>query len=448
MANLIGLREAEGQCIQALGFIDGRMPTLGLKRLIAKLWTRFHLDTGNLAEALEQSRRLVELAREAGSVEELAKALSWQAMVLRERSEFARAIELYDQAEPLTENRIFRAELWQEKGLTYTYMGQYHLAEQLLEKSLEVFRPLGATEKTATAVNDLGVCYYQQKRHLEAMGQFHEAIRLYEKIGYKLGMATTAGNLVNIHLHLGEMGQALALAKSCLEWGKEIEDQITIGLGHERLGSVYQLLGMAERARQHLEQAGECAAMTGDFVVRGLVLGMQAEVLADLGRTGEAEAALAKAEELGRVTGEEMLAFRMEVRRAWLDYRRGDFGQAVERWKRLISRAEAAGDRKSANEARLEKAACLLALGKAESAKRCFEEIAPDEGSSIFWLLRHRALGVEIGRAAADGAMSEEHGARAREIAGRLLEKNPEPWIREGLLSADPLKKLSNIGCL
>lgn len=448
VANLTGLRAVEEQSLGSLIVLGDRLGDSGLKLEIARLQTRFHLDTGNLTSALEHSRVLTELARESGDGEELAKALGWQAMIHRERSEHERAIEIYVEAEPLMENRIYLAELWQEKGLTYTYLGKYGPAEELLTRALDFFRPLGSTEKTATACNDLGICFYQQKQYRKSLELFEEAVGLYLKIGYKLGSATTAGNLVNIQLHLGNIGRALALARNCLEWGTEIEDQITIGLGHEKLGTIYQILGMPGKAMDHLEKAEECAVATGDCVVRGLVLGLRTEVLVGLGREEEADAALGKAEELGRETGEEILTHRMEMKRAWLASRLGDPVQAMERWDRAIRKAESAMDRKCASEASMEKASCLLSLGETARARRCFEEIVPDEDSSVFWLLGYRALGVEIGRALGDDKMSEEHASRAGIIARQLLDTNHEPWIRERLLSTDPLKKLSDMGCI
>lgn len=448
VANLTGRRAVEEQSIGVLDFLGGRLDDPGLNRDIAKLQTRFHLDTGNLSAALEHSRRLTELARVAGGGEEIAKALSWQAMIHRERSEHERAIEIYAEAEPLMENRIYLAELWQEKGLTHNYLGQYVLAEQLITRALDFFRPLGSTEKKAAAINDLGVCFYQQKQYRKSLELFEEAVGLYLKIGYKLGSATTAGNLVNIQLHLGNIGRALDLARNCLEWGTEIEDQITIGLGHEKLGTVFQILGMPGKAMDHLQKAEECAARTGDFVVRGLVLGLQTEVLTGLGRMEEADAALGKAEELGRETGEEILTFRMEVKRAWMTSLLGDCPRAVERWDEIIRKAEGGADRKCANEARLEKASCLLALGGAVEARRCLEEITAVEESSVFWLLRHRAFGAEVCRASGDPSSAGEHCRQAQRLAAEVLALNREAWIRERLLSTDPLKKLSDMGCI
>ncbi len=448
VANLSGLRMAEEQSIRALDLLDDRMESPGSKLMTIRLKTRFQLDTGELTTALESSRKLVELAREVGGDEDLASALSWQAMIHRERSENETAVKLYTQAEALMVNKLSLAEVWQEKGLTYTYLGQYLQAEELLTRALAVFRSIGSNEKIATAVNDLGVCFYLRGNYRRSLELFQEAIALYLRIGYKLGSATTASNLASCHLNLGDIGLAISLAERCLEWGREIEDGITVGRGHEVLGSVYKLLCMPERALDHLKKAEECANKAGDFVVSGMMLGLQAEVLAESGRAGEAEVVLSRAEELGRETGDEMLAFRMAIKRAWLTPKLSDYESAVERWNQLIRRAEDKADRRSASEARLEKAACLLAMGEIETAKRCFEEIAPDEDSSIFWLLRHQALGVEMGKATEDEKMTQDHCSRARKLAGQLLETNQEQWIRERLLSIDPLKKLKAWGCL
>lgn len=448
VANLMGLREAEERSIAALGILDGRMPTQGLKLAIAKLRTRFHLDTGNLSEALVQSQRLVELAREAGGREDIAKSIGWQAMIHRERSENEKALELYNEAEALVQHKLSLAELWQEKGLTYTYVGRYENAEELLTKSLAVFRSIGSTERIAGAVNDLGVCCYQQMKYRRSQELFEEAMGLFLRIGYKLGSATTAGNLANIYLHQGEIGRAIYMAEKCLEWGTEIEDMISMGLGHEKIGTVYQALGMPVNALDHLNKAEECAAITGDFVVKGLVLGLKAEVLVELGRMKEADILLSEAEKLGRETGEEMLIYRIEAKRAWLTSKLGDYALATRRWDKVIRQTADKEGRKSGDEAKLERAACLLALGEGKSAKSLYHKISIGGDYSIFWFLRYHALGVEIGRAIEDGPMTEEHGAEARRIAQQLLEANQEGWIRARLLSVDPLKKLSDLGCL
>lgn len=437
VANTIGQRDVECQSLEALEKLGRQVEDRKFQLDLAMYRTRYFLDTGNLSPALEASREMCSRAEALGDGEEIARALSWQAMVYRERSEHSRAIELYTQAEGKTDNPGLKAEIKQERGLTYSYLEQYDLAEASLSQALDYFQRLGSQEMVANIYNDLGVCYYAQRKYREAKSFFLKALAGYQRVGYKLGSATAAGNLVTIFIHQGEILWARKYAVDCLAWGREIEDLITIGMGLEKIGDIQSLSGRYKEALASYRAALECVQQTGDKAMASLLLAAQAEILGRLNDFPEAEQRLAAAMDLARAQEDEIILRRILKRRAVLWYLSADYDAALGQWQNLLDEGTGDDGDDLKSEIMLEMARCWRGKGNLKMVEECFLQIDyAEDRFPLLWSLVYHALGIGLFKSLARLQEAERCRQRANELLARLRENNENsPWVTEIITS-------------
>lgn len=250
--NLLGEREKEQAAIDRLErwlrLYPGQQRTLDL--LIKQ--TRIHIDTGNLNQAFDTSTASVKLAEASGDRKAILLCLEWRAMIHRERSEIKDAMAIYDEIQRYVEQEEQLAPILHERGLVLCYAGRLDEAQLSLERAIELSEKYCSADVIGTCYNDLGINQAKQGNQVQALLSYLHALGSFQRTGYKLGMAMAAGNIADIQLNLGEYQPALASARSCLQWGVEVEDLISQGFGHEMLGRIHAEVGDAESCAKRI----------------------------------------------------------------------------------------------------------------------------------------------------------------------------------------------------
>jgi len=200
--------------------------------------------------------------------------------------------------------------------------------EQLLRRSLAIWRELDDRTGLASGLNQLGTALVLLGTFDESQAMFEENLAICRDLGLRFGMAWAETWLGFAELHQGHYARAGAQAQTALALGREIDDQPTIGRSLWLLGdvalargsdpeaqrfleesvAVYQAYGLPDelvmvladlgvtalvqhqldQAQQHLCQALQTAAATRMIFVDGQPLATTALLLAELGHAEEA----------------------------------------------------------------------------------------------------------------------------------------------------------------
>ncbi len=120
--------------------------------------------------------------------------------------------------------------------------------------ALDRHRRCGNRNLEAQTLNGLGVLYKHHRRHDEARRCFNDALKFFRQSGFRLGVATTLGNLGMVALDAGRPGQALELARKALSLCRA-DENIYISAGC-RLCIGYSL-GLEGRLDEAIETMGD-----------------------------------------------------------------------------------------------------------------------------------------------------------------------------------------------
>ncbi|HZG51013.1 MAG TPA: tetratricopeptide repeat protein [Pyrinomonadaceae bacterium] len=154
-----------------------------------------------------------------------------------------------------------KAELLLRVGVLIGWLGSVKQVGQTQERaknfigeSLSLFETLGDAEKAAEAQTELGYCYWREGGLDEARVLTREALRrLGEDAGELRGWALVRCAL--IELTAFRLNDALLLLNEASSLYARSEDHPLLGRFHQTFGNTLQLLGVAERRQELVDQA-------------------------------------------------------------------------------------------------------------------------------------------------------------------------------------------------
>lgn len=210
-----------------------------------------HLIAGRFAEADDEARRSVDLARECGD----PLAGCWAA---------------------------------NDRGIIALYEGRPQAAERFLLEALDNFRRDGNRVGEASVLCNLSRVHVTLGNLDSAIDLAQQGIAIYDRMGlplrlangrYALGLALTqAGRLAEA---LDQLDQALALFH-------DNRQRLWEGVTHFRLAEAHLAAGRPTRAVAHAEQALALHAIGGEWR-RATILVVLGEALSEMGHTGRAK---------------------------------------------------------------------------------------------------------------------------------------------------------------
>ncbi|HKN62712.1 MAG TPA: tetratricopeptide repeat protein [Gaiellaceae bacterium] len=265
------LRENEGHYTEALRWyerglrradeLDGALQVLHRLRLsLGYAAARFR--QGAFEECVEWVERVIEEARAAGALEELAHA-------------------------------------YYLVHLAYTSLGSPRRHE-VRELALPIYEELGDLLGQANALNNLGIDAYYEGRWEEALGYYDRSRAARERIGDVVGAATIANNIAEILSDQGRIDEAEAELREVRAICEAAGSRLMTAVADANLGRAAARAGRTDEARELLSAAASALREidAGSFVV---------EVHARLAEAalfgGDADLALATVAETGAITG-------------------------------------------------------------------------------------------------------------------------------------------------
>jgi len=180
-------------------------------------------------------------------------------------------------AEKLDENAL-RAKALKSIGISCYYNGEFDLALEYYNQSLEDYRLLNDLTGVAKCLNNIGVVY-------EELGNYELSIDYYERsgeIGKQMNdqkwVSFVLLNLGNSHFYRGNLRQAINNYYHALLIFTDMDDKNSIGEACNNIGTVYSAWGEYEKALEYFERAREIYFITGDERNLSKVLSNMAEM--------------------------------------------------------------------------------------------------------------------------------------------------------------------------
>jgi tetratricopeptide (TPR) repeat protein len=300
------LRESEGRYADALdlyfhglGLIEGVETAVGPRLRLELGYAAALFRQGSRAECTEWCKRVIEGARAANAMEELARAY----------------------------NLLYTA---------YTLLGD-PARRDVRNLALPIYEELGDLQGQANAHNNLGIDAYYEGRWEDALDHYESSRHTLERIGDVVGAATIANNIAEVLSDQGRLAAAEEILRSVVATGETTGSKLLTAVAIGNLGRVASREGRHDEGRRLLEQSltelrgidavsftielrarlAEAAVLRGDHAralelaavesdtpsVQALVHRVRAYALAQAGRLDEAlseiEASLALARHAG-----------------------------------------------------------------------------------------------------------------------------------------------------
>lgn len=193
-----------------------------------------------------------------GKVEE-ATFISWIAYLLKYIAEYKRAEELHEKSLQIYKNVLgeyhpFTATSYNNLAGVYASQGKYKEAKELCVKSLQIrVKVLGERHlDTANSYDSLALVYYYDGDYKKAGELFEKSFRIREKVleGEHLDIATSYNNLAAVYYREGDYKQAEELHKKSLWLRKKLlgEEHLDVANSYNNLAAVYEIQGKYKKA--------------------------------------------------------------------------------------------------------------------------------------------------------------------------------------------------------
>ncbi len=234
-------------------------------RLSGALW-RFWSTRGYVGEGL----RVLDAAIASPHIvppSMLAKAMNGAANLTREQGDFPRAQQLHQRSLELwhdQDDKHGMAEALNNLGLIALYQGQDEEAQRFCEEGLALFRELGDKGGIGAALNNLGNVARERGQADRAAVLHSESLALRRAVRDKRGIALSLNNLANVVLNQGDYWRAAALHQESLALRQELGDRAGVATSLNNLGNVARVQGDANAARGYYEQSLSVRRELGD----------------------------------------------------------------------------------------------------------------------------------------------------------------------------------------
>ncbi len=275
---------------------------IGDERLsvIPSYWMAFFMVDRDPRGALEQFKRVIELARKYHDREIEAHAIATQAFAHGRLGEFAQAEAELQQAFEMVQSinsPIKEADVNNLAAFTYLDMGDAERGIEYGQRGADKAMAANALECASAGLMAVGFCHLQSQKLSEAQNAFDRSMRLAESRGADAFRNQAWSGLAVAQFFSGR-AEAINDMESALANARAIDDEYGIAFLAQMLGEAYTRTGEFERAQNYLDAALEYyrRSQMRPYLVRAL------ESVSTLyerqGRKADAERARAEADQL------------------------------------------------------------------------------------------------------------------------------------------------------
>jgi tetratricopeptide (TPR) repeat protein len=142
-----------------------------------------------------------------------------------------------------------RAKALYNLGVLLEERSQQQRAVELFHESLSIYRELGDSKRTAATLNSLGIAVSALGQIDAGRSYLEESLAIKEREGDVEGVATSVGNLAVLAMEAGELERSAELFDRSIELSKEIDDEWGVAISSSNLAVVTLEQGDTLRAR-------------------------------------------------------------------------------------------------------------------------------------------------------------------------------------------------------
>jgi DNA-binding SARP family transcriptional activator len=158
------------------------------------------------------------------------------------------AAALDDDRNVVNGKKAVQAKVLALQGWFSHFLSEYDEAQELLQKSLSIFRSLEMLKELGPALNRAGYVFFSSHQLLEAEKMFAESLSIFRATGCSEGMTDCRKNIGNIFMIQGEYTPALEAYEDCLSVYRINGDM-------EKIACVLSNIGLLEESRGHHAEA-------------------------------------------------------------------------------------------------------------------------------------------------------------------------------------------------
>ncbi|RME12973.1 MAG: hypothetical protein D6802_02760, partial [Ardenticatenia bacterium] len=195
-----------------------------------------------------------------------AEVLRLQGRIAEVRGKYAEAIEWFKQAYALLEERerdnaerLEKARICSDLGLTYHRQGLFKEAEQWLQSALALAMTAEDDVLAAETLHRLGSLFFSRGDLPLATHYLEQALQLRQALDTKYTVARSLVNLGACHNAQGNWQEALTLTNEALQMLLELGDFEGVTAVHINMGQMWNHRGRFDQAEKHLDQATQIA---------------------------------------------------------------------------------------------------------------------------------------------------------------------------------------------
>jgi tetratricopeptide (TPR) repeat protein len=233
--------------------------------------------------------------------------------------------------------RLFsEANAQKEKAQTHAELQQ---AVQKYQQALAIFERVGFKEGIALTAGNLGIIYGHWGQYDKALGQYNKVLEIFTKIGDLENVGKTLGNMGAVYYHWGQNAKAVEFYEKDLAICRKIGDSKGERAILMNLGNVQRAWGRYTQAVGYYEKALETARNIGDAQGEGDILNNWGNVYSDWGQYDKAmeyyEKSLEIRRKIGDVTGQGGTMNNMGT----MYKERGEYAKAAEFYEQAVETA-------------------------------------------------------------------------------------------------------------
>lgn len=300
----------------------------------------------NALQAVPLAERAAELARQAGELPIWLKARKRVTWLRSDNGQLAEAMseqaKLVEIARGLPDRSVL-AGLLSDFATMQRSAGRYAEAENSMIEALALARQLGQSRGIATVEVNLGAMYLHQDRAADAVELFQSAVKRLTGTPHKRVLRIAMGNLASA-LRRTRPDDAETWYLRALELARETGDQESLASAVGGLGELRSAQHRHEEAEQLYLQAIALRAEAGSAVGAAIAMGNLGSLLENQGRLEEAQQWYGRALEGSTVLGDVHAMAYWRVSLAMVAARQGKWPEMAEHCSAARAEAEGSGD--------------------------------------------------------------------------------------------------------
>jgi tetratricopeptide (TPR) repeat protein len=187
-------------------------------------------------------------------------------------------------------------------------LGEVDEAMRLYRDALKIYEEVGDRAGLAVTLNNIGEVYRNTGQPDQALEYYHQVLPISEEVGDRGGIAQTLNNIGGVYSNIGQPDQALEYFNQALPILQEVGNRAGQAVTLNNIGMVYRSIGQPDQALEYLTQALPISEEVGDRAGLATTLNNIGGVYSNTGQPDQALEYLTQAlpisEEVGNRAGQ------------------------------------------------------------------------------------------------------------------------------------------------